>query len=91
MLELVIYAALCAAFADFLDDCLKPNMIFEKWGNFVEGKFWLKPFGGCIQCTNVWINIIVYMLMIPCISQIDFVMLFGQIGASNYLLKKWIL
>lgn len=47
-----------ASFSNWFDDCLQPNMIFARWGEFVKDKFWLKPLGGCLICTNTWVNIV---------------------------------
>ena len=88
---LIIYAFICATFTDFIDDCLKEGMIFEKWGKIVDGNFWLKPLGGCLVCTNVWINIVLYFILMFYGKEFDFVLLFGQIGLSNYFLKKFVI
>ena len=82
----ILIIAICSScFSDFLDDCFKEDMIFERWGKFVEGKFWLKPLGGCAQCMNVWIALIMFLL-----SQILITVfyIFALIGLSNTILKR---
>lgn len=74
-----------ALITDFLFDCLQDGMIFSKWGKFVEDKFWMKPLGGCLICTNFWISAILVFIYfnIPTLVCILFIF-----GLSNYLIKK---
>jgi hypothetical protein len=85
LVSFIFIGATSALFTDFLFDCLQDGMIFEKWGRFVDGKFWFKPLGGCIICTNFWITAMLILLcyLMPLIVGILFIF-----GLSNYLIKK---
>lgn len=51
----ILFGIGCGAFMNFFDDCLYPDMIFEKYGKWVQSLgFWGKPIGGCILCTSFW-------------------------------------
>lgn len=61
------------------------NSELNKEIEYVDGKFWKKPIGGCIICTNTWITLI--MLIFYKFILIVFV-IFAIIGVSNTFLKK---
>lgn len=42
------------------------GMLFERWGAFVEDKYWLKPFGGCGYCTSFWITALMLVIYHIC-------------------------
>lgn len=84
IVSILFIAVSSACFSDFLDDCFKEGMIFERWGNFVKDKFWLKPLGGCAQCMNVWVTVI--MLLLSQILPVVFY-IFALIGLSNAFIK----
>jgi len=83
--EILLVAVVSPFLTFFLDDCMSPGMIFHKWFVFVQGKYWLKPLGGCMKCTNFWITIIMYVLFQfnPLIFGI-----FALIGISNWIQTK---
>lgn len=87
----ILFAAFTAAsFSNFFDDCLQDGMIFEKWGKFIEGKFWLKPLGGCMICTNTWVNIIasIAIAIYAGITILEFLLLaVTLVSISNTFLK----
>lgn len=37
------------------------DMLLYKYGQLIDGIFWLKPFGGCGHCTTFWVAIIAYL------------------------------
>lgn len=61
--DLLLAAIVAYAFTHLLFVGLSEGMIFEKWANFAEGKFWMKPFGGCMACTGFWITVVVCLWM----------------------------
>jgi hypothetical protein len=49
-------------FTSFLDDCMYPNMIFEKYGRWVASLGWIgKPLGSCSLCFNFWVTTVLYL------------------------------
>lgn len=77
-----------ASLSNLIDDCIAPEMIFGKYGNWIRAKGFIgKPFGGCLICTNVWVSMIVYIsFMQPCsVNEWAFAVLF--VGISNSILK----
>lgn len=88
---IVVLAFFCACLSDFFDDIIKDDMIFERWGKFVNGKFWLKPLGGCLLCTNVWVNIAAFFVINGFNFDLSIINLLFQIGVSNLILKKLII
>lgn len=85
---LVFFAFGSASLSNLIDDCIAPEMIFGKYGNWIRSKGFIgKPFGGCLICTNVWVSLIVYLAFLhPCsINEWAFSVLF--VGISNTILK----
>ncbi len=83
--SLLVVGIASALLTDFFFDCMADNMILGQWGEIVKDKFWLKPLGGCLICTNFWITALligIYFLQ-PIIVVIVF-----TFGLSNYLIKK---
>ena len=59
ILGILFVAFTTASLTNFIDDCLAEDMIFGKYGQWVkDGSTWKKPIGGCLICTNAWVNII---------------------------------
>jgi hypothetical protein len=59
MIDLIILAAIPAGLSNWIDDCIAPDMIWARYGNWVRGLgFWGKPIGGCLICTNTWVTLI---------------------------------
>ena len=75
-----------ASLANFFDDCLQDGMIFCKYGNFINTnkRWYFKPLGGCIICTNFWITILLVALFIFSFKAFIF---FSVVGISNTFLK----
>lgn len=89
MIELIILAAIPAMFSNFIDDCLAPEMIFERYGNWVRSLgFWGKPIGGCLICTNTWVTTI-WMFMVADICSVYDLAFHAVLfmGVSNTVLK----
>ena len=85
---LLILAFSAASLTNFIDDCISPEMIFGKYGNWVRSLGWIgKPIGGCIICTNVWVSAAVYVITLqPCtLAGYLFAILF--VSVSNTILK----
>lgn len=85
VVDLVMIVIGAPSFANLFDDCLGEGMIFEFWGKIVKGKFWMKPLGGCVICTNVWITIAFTVLIL-----IEFnlpVLALSILGVSNTVLR----
>ena len=81
----LIYVSVSSVFlGNFFDDCLREGMIFERWGKFVDGKWWAKGLGGCQQCTLVWIFL--FMLTMYYVAPGVYFVLSG-IGLSQWILK----
>ena len=61
MTELIFFAFLLAFGSHFYDMLMWEDMIFEKWGKFLENlpKWIGKPLGSCIYCSNVWLTLII--------------------------------
>ena len=60
--DLLFVAIVAYAFTFMLFVGLADGMIFNKWAKFVEGKFLLKSFGGCMPCTSFWITVVFCLL-----------------------------
>lgn len=82
--NILFIAFVGASVANFYDDCLQEGMIFSFIGKFVKDKFWLKPLGGCIICTNVWITFLMSILYL--FFPVIFIV-FAVLGISNTCLK----
>lgn len=85
---LLFFAAAASSLSNLIDDCLNPDMIFGRYGNWIRSKGFIgKAFGGCLICTNVWVSLIVYIaFMQPCnLNEWAFALLF--VGISNSILK----
>ena len=66
--EILILAVTAAAISNMLDDFMSPDMIFDRYGNWVRSLgWWGKPLGGCLVCMNVWVAVVLYFLP-PCIA-----------------------
>jgi hypothetical protein len=88
MIELLFFAFAAASLSNFLDDCMAPEMIFGKYGNWIRSKgFWGKPFGGCLICMNVWVSACTYIVFLQPCSLIDWLLILPFIGISNTFLK----
>lgn len=37
-----------------------PGMLLERWGEYIKGKSWAKPLGGCMMCTSFWVTLLNY-------------------------------
>lgn len=88
ILILFIFAFGAASLSNLIDDCIAPEMIFGRYGNWIRSKGFIgKPFGGCLICTNVWVSLVVYLaFMQPCsLNEWAFSILF--VGISNSMLK----
>lgn len=81
----ILFVALSgASLANLYDDCLQEGMIFAKFGAFIKDKFWLKPLGGCLICTNVWVTLLVGIIYF--LSPVLFFAI-SIVGISNSILK----
>ncbi len=71
----------------FFDDIIQKGMIFEFWGNYLtkNPKWILKPLGGCMKCTNVWIAI--FMLFFYYFIPSIFIIL-GVVSLANFIQTK---
>ena len=83
--EIIGIAISSALFADFLDDCMSEGMILERYGHWVRGVgWWGKPSGGCLQCFQFWISIVMIVLYF-CLIPLFFC--FAVFGLSNKMIK----
>jgi hypothetical protein len=83
--EILAIAISSAFFTDFLDDCMSEGMIFEKYGRWVRGLgWWGKPIGGCIQCFQFWISVLMIVLYF-CLQPLFFA--FAVFGLGNKIIK----
>lgn len=90
ILSILFIAFATASFSNFFDDCLQDGMILAKWGGYVKDKYWMKPLGGCLICTNTWVNIITAVTIAVSlhIEPISAAILIGTlVSISNTLLK----
>ena len=55
--SIILIALSGVLFAMMFDKFCDLGMIFERWGMYLRAneKFWLKPLGKCIDCTNIWV------------------------------------
>jgi hypothetical protein len=85
---LLILAFSAASLTNFIDDCIAPEMIFSKYGEWVRSLGYVgKPIGGCIICTNVWVSAAVYFAaVLPC-SLYGYLLAILFISVSNTILK----
>jgi hypothetical protein len=59
IIGILFVAFVTASLTNFIDDCLADGMIFGKYGTWAkDGSKWKKPIGGCMICTNAWVNIL---------------------------------
>lgn len=84
VVDILFIAAAGASLANLFDDCLGEGMIFERYGQFIKDKFWFKPLGGCIICTNVWIAFSLFLLFPLCPLVFN---VLAVIGISNTVLR----
>lgn len=90
IISILFIAFATASFSNFFDDCLQDGMILAKWGALAKDKFWMKPLGGCLICTNTWVNIITATAIAVSlhIEPISSVILTGTlVSISNTFLK----
>lgn len=74
-----------ASLSNFLDDCMQPEMILGRYGDWVRSLgFWGKPLGGCLICMNVWVSIAVYLSFFGLPEPVIAILF---IGISNTILK----
>ena len=85
---LLILAFSAASLTNFIDDCISPEMIFGKYGEWVRYLGWIgKPIGGCIICTNVWVSFTVYMVTVKPCALSGYLLAILFVGVSNTILK----
>ena len=58
IVKIAALSFLCASFIFTLEVAKSEGMILEKFAKYLDGKFWLKPFGGCGYCTLFWVALL---------------------------------
>lgn len=91
--EYLSYALLGVAmglFSNFFDDCLYPNMIFAKYGEWVSKLGFIgKPIGACAICTNFWISILISCYFFGFdLLQLLFIVGFSHLTITYLLIDK---
>lgn len=88
-IAVMMLVAVCAAsLSNLIDDCIAPEMIFWKYGNWVRSLGWYgKPIGGCLLCTNVWVSLAVYLALFGLCGWQSVVFAILFIAVSNTALK----
>lgn len=73
MLDLLLFGIMCGFFGIFIDFITTPGEILGFYYTYIVKpclesnrkliRYIIKPLGGCIYCTNVYITIILYVLI----------------------------
>jgi hypothetical protein len=72
-------------FTSFIDDCMYPNMIFERYGRWVTSLgWWGKPIGGCPLCFNFWITTVFFLSFFG----LNILGLIVTIAFSHYIINE---
>lgn len=66
-----LIAVVLAAFSVTFEFTLRPGQIFGQYGDWLETKkeWWTKPIGGCMICTNIWLNFMA-MVVYGCLMDV---------------------
>ena len=77
-------------FTIMIDKFIMEDMIFSFWGKFLDShdKWYLKPLWGCVDCTNIWLIAVMFVLYLclPMVWMIVFCISLGNIFL-DFILK----
>lgn len=86
VVNVLLIAFAGASLSNFIDDSLADGMILGRYGNYIrdKNKWWLKPLGLCMRCTNVWVTL---FLIICFLFSFKIFFMLSIIGISNTFLN----